>query len=246
MGWGILFAGYVFLLSIPMHAVGVCAELVGYILMFRALSLLGVYEKHFLRARLVCCLLMPFGAYALFEQCMRWLGFDAVAAFCADTLTLPVSIALAVLLLIFHYFLLNGVRRLAVEVSLPDIVRQAVRNQVIAVLYFVLTIALSFMNVPVITEKISYASLAGIVSMFGIVWIILNAKMFFNCYMWICMPDDLDMPMHDRKTPRIFSREPEKVPDPEEEKRLAFAKADAEAKARQEMKTKKNKRHKHR
>ena len=199
MGWGVLFSGYLFLLSIPLHEVGICVEILGYFLMARGLTLLEQYDRSFHWAKLIDFLMIPFGTYALFLQCATWFSMTELVEACNRVASLPVTVVFSALLLAFHMFLYSGVSSIAKEVDLPDIASQSVRNRVFSFFYFALTIGVSFCNTPRITEYVPYTSLVAIVSLVGIVWMLLTGKMLFNCYMWICLPGDEDMPA-DRKT----------------------------------------------
>ncbi|MBP3917872.1 MAG: hypothetical protein J6I50_01715 [Clostridia bacterium] len=252
MGFGVLFIGYMLLLSVPLHSMGICVEVLGYLVMLKALSpaLLGQYQKGFLNAHRVCWILVPLGIFTLGLQCLSWLGFEALYQTVNRVTSLPYTVFLSFALLLFHYYLLDGVEHQARDVELPDIIRQAMRNRIMTAVYFVLMIAVNFLDIPAVTDVIPYTNLVGIVSLFGVIWIVLNAKMIFNCYMWICLPEDLDMkPRENPVLPNLFqlknrnkyanvTDEDKQIHDKKEAKEAY----DAEMRARQAARTKKNKR----
>ena len=249
MGFGILLLGYPLILSVTMHSMGFCFEILGYLIMLRALSQLSEYGKHFRYAKYAVSALIPFGAFSLILQCFSWFGADALYETVSQAVSVPYSILLAAALLVFHMFLLLAVKTIAREVELPKLVTEASRNMIVTWLYFAAVIVSCFLNVPAVTDVLPYYKVLGYVSLFGVIWILLNAKMIFVCYMRICLPGDEDMPIGDRKLPRLFGRPKEEEPTEEElaaaeraRKEKEKADYDAAMKQRQLERTKKNKR----
>ncbi len=256
MGFGSLFVGYMMLLAIPLRSMGICVEVLGYIIMLRALSprVLGQYQHAFAKAGRACWLLIPLGCFSLGLQLLDTIGFHALYTTVYDATALVYTVLLATALLIFHYYLYDGIAHQARDVDLPDIVRQVIRNRILTIVYFTLMIAVNFLDIPALTQYLPYENMIGIVSLVGIVWMILNGKMIFNCYMWICLPGDEDMPIREGVSnfglPSLFNIQKKKKPlSPEEqalfdqvERAKQKAAYDAEMKQRQEARTKKNKR----
>ena len=249
MGFGILLLGYPLILSVTLHSMGVCFELLGYLIMYRALTLLCEYGKYFRYAKYAVTGLMPLGVFSLARQCLSWFGADALYETVYSVTALPYTVLLAIGLLVFHMLLLIAVKEIAQEVDLPKLVTEARRNMIVTWLYFAAAIASSFMNVPAVTDVLPYYKLLGYVSLFGVIWMLLNLKMIFVCYMRICLPGDEDMPVGDRKLPRLFGK-PKEEPLTDEEiaaaekaaKAREKAEYDAAMKQRQLERTKKNKR----
>lgn len=242
MGFGILVAGYTFLLSIPLHSMGVCAELIGFILMLRALLLLKAYQRDYGRAAVVTACMLPLGVYSIFLQILMWLGKEELHDKISHGGELIYSLVLAVMLLLLHHFLLAATQKQAKEVDLPDIVLQARRNRIVTFIYIAVSVILPYLNTPKITEVVQYASLVSGVSLFGIIWLLLNTKMLFNCYMWICLPGDEDMPMRESKIPSLFKVLKPVEPTEEELRAKKRAEFDEEVRRRQLARTKRNKR----
>ena len=249
MGFGILLLGYPLILSVTLHSMGFCFEILGYLLIFRALTLLGEYGVWFRYAKYAVSALIPLGAFSLILQCFSWFGADTLYETVQAAVSVPYSILLAVGLLVFHMCLLRAVKTIAQEVDLPKLAVEASRNVIVTWLYFAAAVVVCFLNIPAVTDVMPYYKLLGYVSMFGVIWILLNAKMIFVCYMRICLPGDEDMPVGDRKMPRLFGK-PKEEPLTEEEvaaaekakKERERAEYDAAMKQRQAERTKKNKR----
>jgi len=249
MGFGILLLGYPLILSVTLHSMGFCFEILGYLIMFRALSVLSEYGNYFRYAKYAVSALIPLGAFSLILQSFSWFGADELYETVSSVTSVPYSMLLAVALLVFHMLLLLAVKTIAREVDLPKLVTEASRNIVVTWLYFFAAIASSFLNVPAVTEILPYYKLLGYVSMFGVIWMLLNLKMIFVCYMRICLPGDEDMPVGDRKMPRLFGKPKEEILTDEElaaaekaKKERERAEYDAAMKQRQLERTKKNKR----
>ncbi len=249
MGFGILLLGYPLILSVTLHSMGFCFEILGYLIMFRALTVLSEYGKYFRYAKYAVSALIPFGAFSLILQCFSWFGADGLYDKVSSIVSVPYSILLAVGLLVFHMLLLLAVKTIAREVDLPKLVTEASRNMVVTWLYFGAATVSAFLNIPSVTDVLPYYKLLGYVSMFGVIWILLNAKMIFVCYMRICLPGDEDMPIGDRKMPSLFGKHKEEPLTEEElaaaekaKKEREKAEYDAAMKQRQAERTKKNKR----
>ena len=249
MGFGILLLGYPLILSVTLHSMGFCFEILGYLIMFRALSVLSEYGKYFRYAKYAVSALIPLGAFSLILQSFSWFGAPELYDTVSSAVSVPYSILLAVGLLVFHMLLLLAVKTIAREVDLPKLVTEASRNMIVTWLYFGAAVISCFLNVPAVTDVLPYYKLLGYVSLFGVIWILLNAKMIFVCYMRICLPGDEDMPVGDRKLPRLFGK-PKEEPLTEEalaaaqkaQKERERAEYDAAMKQRQAERTKKNKR----
>ncbi len=249
MGFGILLLGYPLILSVTMHSMGFCFEILGYLMMYRALTLLSEYGKYFRYAKYAVSALIPLGAFSLILQSFSWFGADALYETVSSAVSVPYSILLAVELLVFHMLLLLAVKTIAREVELPKLVTEASRNIVVTWLYFFAAIVSGFLDVPAVTDVLPYYKVLGYVSLFGVIWILLNLKMIFVCYMRICLPGDEDMPVGDRKMPRLFGKPKDEVLTDEEiaaaekaKKEREKAEYDAAMKQRQAERTKKNKR----
>ncbi|MBR5869821.1 MAG: hypothetical protein IKZ09_02180 [Clostridia bacterium] len=248
MGFGILLLGYPLILSVTMHSMGFCFEILGYLIMLRAFTCLGEYGKYFRYARYAVSALIPLGAFSLVLQSFSWFGAEELYETVSSVVSVPYNILLAIAMLVFHMFLLLAVKTIAAEVDLPRLVTEAMRNIVVTWLYFAAVIVSCFLNVPSVTAHMPYYKILGYVSMFGVIWILLNAKMIFVCYMRICLPGDEDMPVGERKMPSLFGRKEEPLTEEEQaaadraKKERERAAYDEAMKQRQLARTKKNKR----
>ncbi|MBQ3065787.1 MAG: hypothetical protein IJC98_06090 [Clostridia bacterium] len=246
MGFGILVTGYMFLLSIPISSMGIPAELIGYIMLSVALWRLKQYEKWFSYALYVDIALIPCGVFSILKSSLLWFGRNDLYEKIHTTAALPYSIVLAVLLLLFHLCLMEGVRRMAKEVDLPNIVEQAVRSVVLTWFYFALSVSVVFLNIPKVTEVIPYTHLIGIVMAFSVVWLLLNLKVLYCCYALICMPGEEELPEVEQKLPAFLQKKKKTEPEEPSEERYARRKAEYNEAMRQRQleRTKKNKRRK--
>ena len=102
----------------------------------------------------------------------------------------------AVLKLIYTSLLLKGIETLAFELDIPSLRIKAFRNRLFTYLYYALNICTQLNNAT-LAEFTRYALLP--VMLFGIVYLILNAILFYSCYMWICLEGEEDMDRKDSK-----------------------------------------------
>ena len=65
MGFGILLLGYPLILSVTLHSMGFCFEILGYLIMLRALTVLSEYGTYFRYAKYAVSALIPLGAFSL-------------------------------------------------------------------------------------------------------------------------------------------------------------------------------------
>jgi hypothetical protein len=148
-----------------------------------------------------------------------------------------------VLLLCFHERLLSGLEELAIETELPKLRYRAKRNRLFSILTYSLMLAIAL---PIESElyKTLTASAFLPVLVALLVTITLNAILIWSCYMWICMPEDLEMKR--KKTGIGWLDRIEDTLEADEEKRQAEKKAelekifrDRQAKYREKQKRKK-------
>ena len=180
MGFGLLFLGYVF--SIDMLTLNLlfptCA------LMYYALCKLSFVNLKFSKAKYFLLPLMGIGIASII---LLWIpslnGTDIWYAYCGAV----AKICMAGFLLT----LLRGVREISVELSLKGLEIRAFRNQIYTLLCYVPTFFLEF------SYSANYVFLKYLSVLFVFIWLVvyaLNARLLFDCYRVICMPEDLDMP----------------------------------------------------
>ncbi len=183
MGFGILFFGY--LLLFFCRGAELFPDTLAYILIFIALRTLTRHSEHFKNAKLFAMMLLPVGVVTdVFLFLGKFTPFEA--GFVSEVM----QILSAMTLLIFHYFLFEGIRALALELHLPKIADHARRNWWITVLYYVLVIFTS-LRLCFMEEAMRYFGI--LVLVIGVCWIVLNAVLIYSCYMKICLEGDEDM-----------------------------------------------------
>ncbi|MBO5273882.1 MAG: hypothetical protein J6I45_04635 [Clostridia bacterium] len=184
MGFGLLLFGYLMLITVPFHGVDVFVDLVGFLFILAAMKKLEAYNIYFLRCKQTAVVMCGVGALTLITQVMSFF------------VTLPgiVTTAAALInaagMLVFHYFMLHGIRSIARYTELPKWAAKAERNWSITVIYYVAVLALM---IPAVENFAGpYFSLP--VYVLGLVWLGLNIWLIFNCYARICLEGDEDMP----------------------------------------------------
>lgn len=183
MGFGLLFLGYLFAIDVLMITellLPACA------LMFYALCKLSFVNRHFRHARYPLIPLMLVGAasIALMVRSMTGAANQDLAYAYLGVLS---KLCMAVYMLI----LLSGVREVAVELSLKGLEIRAFRNQIYSLIFYIPAFLLGF-DFGGNVVLLSYLSVLFII--IGLIVYALNAKLLFDCYRLICMPDDIDMP----------------------------------------------------
>ena len=183
MGFGILFFGY--LLLFFCRGVDIFPDTLAYIVIFAALYVLASHSAYFKNAKLFAMMLLPVGAVT---DVFLFLGVftDFEVGFVSEVM----AILSAMTLLIFHYFLFDGIRALALDLHLPKIADHARRNWWITVLYYALVI-LASLRLSFLEEAMRYFGI--IVPVVGLCWVVLNAVLIYTCYMKICLEGDEDM-----------------------------------------------------
>lgn len=185
MGFGILFIGYIITFIFSLNPYGYVAELIGYIFMLAALCKLAPYSKNFRYAKYTAFPSIAIFAFLSFAQIAPKLGFEVQFDFIN-----VVNVIMVALVFIYHYFLLFGIRDIAKETEIVKIKEKSVRNFIVGVFYYVLTV-ISYLPFSFRENFIKYFGLS--VTLFGFVWFVMNIILIYSCYMWICLEGDEDM-----------------------------------------------------
>ena len=192
MGFGYLFIGYLLSFVIYITAQGIhiggLMLLLGYGVMFYALSVLCRYQKAFLWAK---WLLAPLALTAVYSQLASFGDlFLWKLPFVTATVHIAFDWATFLLLVCFNFALLYGIRMLATDVELPHIATKAVRNMLFVALYALLYVVA---KLPFVSETAAqYLTLATILC--DIVWIVCNLLLIISCAKNICPAGDEDQP----------------------------------------------------
>ncbi|MFA5561174.1 MAG: hypothetical protein WDA00_00830 [Eubacteriales bacterium] len=187
MGFGLLFLGYLFFLNLFNNYL----LLPACVLLFWALCKLTPINRPFAWAKYV---LVPLGALGILAPLSALLSVRGGRAF-DERLNSGLSIAALLLMLLFHWLLFEGIQRVAAETNLPQIRLRALRCRLLSALYFVCAVFLNLnyseAQLPVV------AKISLVILLYGFFVMLSNLRLIYNCYMWICMPEDIEM------TPRV-------------------------------------------
>ena len=192
MGFGYLLVGYLFFVNPGVY--DGFTNVIGYLFAAYGLSTLRLYNKPMRYAYYAMLPLLLIGAADFVLT-----GGDFLALFTVpESLNTALALLTLALRLLFTVLMFYGIEMLAKETNLHDVRAAAVRNRFFSYLYFVLAIAL---EIPVYAGEMAkiaaHASLP--VAAFGFVVILLNSHNIFNCFRWICRPEDLSPPNEDEE-----------------------------------------------
>ncbi len=187
MGFGILFFGYIIMSVFSLNPFGALAQLIGYSVMLWALVKLSPYAKNF---RIAKYTVIPLIATSVFSSVLTVSEKLGVSTSGFDAVKEMLNPVVAVLVLVFHFFLLFGIRELALFTELSKLADRATRNFVVGVFYYALTLFGS-LDTPIKGDFATYFGLPTLV--IGLVWFVLNIVLIYSCYMWICLEGDENM-----------------------------------------------------
>lgn len=187
MGFGYLFVGYLLAIN-PVYSA--FTAVFGVLVMLFGMLRLRRFNLPLSHAgMLIYPMLCVEGARFVLEL-LRLLSLLPTAAFNSTSSVLtPVS---TVLFLLFHERLLSGIEELAIETELPKIRYRANRNRLFSLLSYALSLAIAL---PIGGEGyLTFTAAAFLPALLALlVTLVLNALLFWSCYMWICLPEDLEM-----------------------------------------------------
>ena len=182
MGFGYLFLGYLFFFNV---AYAGFTDVIGVLLMLLGLSTLKQYARGFSSAfsAAIALLLVSFLSFV-----NAVLGLLSLASFPAELLAFA-SILSHALKCVLLWLTLSGVAQLAKETDIPVLTVRALRNRLLAPLFYLLAI---LTEVPTVFGSLfPYFATARL--LIGLVFTFLCAKCFFECYIWICLEGDEHM-----------------------------------------------------
>lgn len=249
MGFGYLFFG-VFLAANFLAYPGL-TMLPAVLLMLVGMLTLGNFNRPLGQARILLfpAALVSLGCFALAALEL----FKILPVESYNTFYKPLSLALEILMMAFTLRLLAGIALLGQETDLPKIVFRAKRNAILIAVAYGLFILCSL---PIEVEWFKYATayIYAPLVIFRLIAMILNAVLIYSCYMYICMPEDLDMPRRktgirflDELFEKMDRREEEQAARTKEELAKLYHEREAEYRAREaerEKNTKKRKKKK--
>jgi uncharacterized membrane protein len=212
MGFGLLFVGYFFNLSLPYKGVDILPDLIGCILMYLALNRLCGYcpdNQGFRNARI---LLYPYTVFATATLGTQVAGlFTTIPKNIERYFFTPLYILYSVTIGVYLIFLLTGIHSLSKSVELEKTATRARRLITLTVVYYFLQLLFYFdiFNfIANLTDSpdvvLSYINIT--IYVIGLIWLLLTLSLIFTCYMRICLEGDEDMPHRDSAFDRIVNQ----------------------------------------
>lgn len=212
MGFGLLFFGYFFTLSLPFKGIDVLPDIVGCILMYFALKKLIEYcpdNRNFRYARIT---LIPYSVFAVIVFGWQISGlFVEFSKNAVQWFFTPISALYGIVIGVFHIFLLFGIYRLSESVGLIKPAARARRLITLTVVYYIFQL-MSYSGVlkfiSGLTDSpdvvLSYINIS--LYIIGLLWLVLTWALIFTCYMRICLEGDENMPHEDDAIDKLLSR----------------------------------------
>ncbi len=183
MGFGTLFLGYLILVN--NIAFTGFTKIIAYLIMLLALLKLRPYNAPLKSAFISLIPLSLMGLVLLYLQATELLSLPVSP----DAVTYS-SVIASVLELVFSFYLLKGLQALAKETGIYVLEVRAFRNRLFTVLYYLLFIV---GQIPWEGNAVFFAYYSIVILLFGFAVMLLNAKLIYNCYMWICLEGEEDM-----------------------------------------------------
>ena len=187
MGFGTLFVGY--LIGLNTVAYPGFTKILSYLVMLLGVTKLARFNRHLKAAYYVLIPTAIVGLCYLFIEAGALFSLFSEGA--KGDLICLVSLAAALFELCFLWRLMKGLQELAVETEVKILEIAAFRNRLFTVAYYLLYIPALFEYPAKAARFMTYYSFA--VILVGLAVMLLNAKLFYNFYMWICLPEDLAM-----------------------------------------------------
>ena len=187
MGFGLLFLGY--LIGLNTVAYPGFTKIFSYLIMLLAMTKLERFNRHLKAAYHTLFPAATIGAIYLFAEAAS--VFSLLSADAETLLFRIIPLFAAVFELAFLYQLLRGLFDLAVETDVKILEIASFRNRLFTTAYYILYIIGQLDYGASATRFLIYFNLS--IMLVGFVIMLMNAKLFYNFYMWICLPEDIDM-----------------------------------------------------
>ena len=191
MGFGYIFVGTALTVNVVAHSY---TDLIAYLLILIGMLTLKDYGQKLHTAYLAAWPLLAVGLLELVLVAADLLDFGLSPVYLQEA-----SFLNQLFLLIFTFLLLRGLRILAKETETFALETRVFRNQLFALLYH---LPMLFISIPFESTAVRrvQATMFFPFLLFGFVYLILEAKLIFSFYMWICPQGEEDM---ERKPSRI-------------------------------------------
>lgn len=186
MGFGYLFIGYLFTFNFISYSA--YTDIFAMLFMLLGLSSLARYASGF---RYGLWAGVPLGLLSLVlfgEKIGSLLGFFPYSAL-FNSLT---SVWSWILKAVFIWLVMEGVAQIAQQTELPNLRLKALRNRLLFLLPATLGVLLETNIFPTLNNALWVLTMLYMLS--GLFCVFLNAKLFFECYIMICLEGDEDMP----------------------------------------------------
>ena len=188
MGFGYLFLGYVVSMNFLVYSP--LTTPIAVVLMLRGMLTLGRFNHALKEARLILWPTLALSLLAFFLELLRMLHMSDTDRFGAINTWLSVAMPLA--LLLFSWRLLCGIASLSKETGLPKLEYRAKRNLLFTAVAYA---AYIFFSLPIAADWFAAATMHAFIPVllcrFAVM--LLNAVLIYSCYMWICLPEDVEM-----------------------------------------------------
>ena len=229
MGFGWLFIGSVIGINFVYNGF---TDIISFLFILYALLLLSRHNKYFKSSLYAIIPLCIAGLCFFVFELLTMLDISVVSD--KELIYSYYAVLSSLLKLVYTALLLKGIEKLAFELDIPSIRVRAFRNRLFIYLYYVLQICTE-LNGDAFAKFAPYAVLP--VMLFGLVCLILNAILFYSCYMWICLEGEEAMePKESRFT---FLNRLHKTESKIEDRILEQKKAEREIKTQNKNKRKK-------
>lgn len=186
MGFGYLFIGYLFSFNfLPFYHV--YTDVFGALFMMLGLSSLQAYAKSFKTAFYVS---FPLALVGLISFTGRLGGLLSLFSYTAEVATV-LATATHIIKGIFLWFVLSGIAEISAQTEIPVLRLKALRNRIFTLVFYVCGVLLETNIFSHVSVFLRYFML--FYMLFGIIYTFLNAKIFFESYIWICLEGDENM-----------------------------------------------------
>lgn len=184
MGFGYVFLGCLFFCNLTYHNY---TDVFAVALMLLGLSTLAPYAKGFKNAfRIgIPTLALAFLTFSL--EIIRLLSFFTIPT----PITSALAIASILFKALFFFCFFMGVEEVAKETDIPKLYAHALRSRFLTPVYAVMGLVLELSVFTTQTVFLKWFLLGYLV--FGLIYVILNAKTIYECYILICYEGDENM-----------------------------------------------------
>ena len=177
MGFGYIFIGTVLTVNVVAHQF---TDLLAYLLILVGMMPLSEYGRRLKTAKNACFVLLFVGACEFSLALLHLVGVYTDLELMRET-----ALVNQLMLYVFTFLLLRGLATLADETGTHTLRVRVFRQQIFAFIYHIpmALLEVDFENAAVKTVQLN-ATLP--LMLFGLVYLVLQAKLIFSFYMWIC------------------------------------------------------------